>query len=230
MKQVNISNFKQLLSSTDFNSVLSNECPNSAYNIFLHIIYKHAWIFNCFYRDMVETINDMECGLVIENNRYNVICYADDLLLTSATSTGLQTLINACQKYVEEHGLCFNPTKTSCTVIGKSPFTTEATFYISGVKLQNAKTFKYLGAELGNLSHSAHVKQRIRATNGAFHKLQAAGLHMRGLSPEACAPRLHAGNTAYYDIRRPRPASDANRHQNDGIYSRQYHQIVPGLV
>ena len=28
------------------------------------------------------------------------------------------------------------------------------------------------------------MKQRIRATNGAFHKLQAAGLHMRGLSPE----------------------------------------------
>ena len=35
MKQANISNFKQL-SSTDFNSVLSNECPNSAYNTFLH--------------------------------------------------------------------------------------------------------------------------------------------------------------------------------------------------
>ena len=177
------------------------------------------WIFNCFYRDIVKTINDMECGLIIGNDRYNVICYADDLLLTSATSTGLQTLINSCQKYVEEHGLCFNPTKTSCTVIGKSPFTTEATFYISGVKLQSAKTFKYLGAELGNLSHSAHVRQRIRATNGAFHKLQAAG-----------SPRLPAGNIAYYDIRRPRPASDANRHQNDGIYSRQYHQIVPELV
>ena len=73
-----------------------------------------------------------------------------------------------------------NVTKTSCTVIGKSPFTTEATFYISGVKLQNAKTFKYLGAELGNLSHSAHVKQRTRATNGAFHKLQAAGLGETG--------------------------------------------------
>ena len=48
MKQVNISNFKQLLSSTDFNSVLSGECPISAYNTFLHIyiyiyIYKHAY-------------------------------------------------------------------------------------------------------------------------------------------------------------------------------------------
>ena len=37
MKQVNISNFKQLLSSTEFNTVLSDECPNSAYNTFLHI-------------------------------------------------------------------------------------------------------------------------------------------------------------------------------------------------
>ena len=42
MKQVNISNFKQLLSSTDFNSVLSDECPNSAYNTFLHI-YRDAY-------------------------------------------------------------------------------------------------------------------------------------------------------------------------------------------
>ena len=42
MKQVNISNFKQLLSSTDFNSVLSDECPNSAYNTFLNI-YQHAY-------------------------------------------------------------------------------------------------------------------------------------------------------------------------------------------
>ena len=37
MKQVNISNFKQLLSSTEFNTVLSDECPNSAYNSLLHI-------------------------------------------------------------------------------------------------------------------------------------------------------------------------------------------------
>ena len=42
MKQVNTSNFKQLLSSTEFNTVLSDECPNSAYNTFLHI-YKHAY-------------------------------------------------------------------------------------------------------------------------------------------------------------------------------------------
>ena len=42
MKQVNISNFKELLSSTEFNTVLSDECPNSAYNTFLHI-YKHAY-------------------------------------------------------------------------------------------------------------------------------------------------------------------------------------------
>ena len=42
MKQVDISNFKQLLSSTDFNSVLSAECSNSAYNTFLHV-YKHVY-------------------------------------------------------------------------------------------------------------------------------------------------------------------------------------------
>ena len=42
MKQVNISNVKQLLSSTEFNTVFFVECPNYAYNTFLHI-YKHAY-------------------------------------------------------------------------------------------------------------------------------------------------------------------------------------------
>ena len=54
-----------------------------------------------------------------------------------------------------------------------------------GYEISECKDLQIPGAELGNLSLSAHVKQRIRATNGDIHKRQAAGLHMSRLSPEA---------------------------------------------
>ena len=50
------------------------------------------------------------------------VCYADDIMLTSLTPTGLQSLNNAANKYISSHGLEFNPNKTTCTAIQTSSF------------------------------------------------------------------------------------------------------------
>ena len=52
----------------------------------------------------------MNCGLRINELSYNVIAYADDLLLISATVTGLQRMIDHADAYVCENGLSFNVT------------------------------------------------------------------------------------------------------------------------
>ena len=41
----------------------------------------------------MDTLNEQECGVIMNNKNYNVFTYADDLLLTSLTITGLQSLI-----------------------------------------------------------------------------------------------------------------------------------------
>ena len=51
-------------------------------------------LFNMFYRDLIEQLDSMDCGVTINKQRYNVFCYADDVLLASTTPTGLQKLIN----------------------------------------------------------------------------------------------------------------------------------------
>ena len=56
----------------------------------------------------------MNCGICIGSKNYNVFYYADDIMLTSLTSTGLQSLIDAANKYISSHGLRLNPSKTSC--------------------------------------------------------------------------------------------------------------------
>ena len=34
-------------------------------------------------------------------------------------------MINVADKYIRNHGLSFNPTKTECMIIGHNPFTNE---------------------------------------------------------------------------------------------------------
>ena len=84
------------------------------------------FLFNLFDQDMIDILNNMNCGISINDNNYNVRCYADDVLLTSVTSTGLQLLIDTANSYITSHGLRFNPDKTKCAVFGKQMLTRQS--------------------------------------------------------------------------------------------------------
>jgi hypothetical protein len=70
------------------------------------------WIFNLFYQNLIDDLNDMNIGVTIGGYNFNVIVYADDILLCSVTSSGLQRLSNKANEYINNHGLRFNPQKT----------------------------------------------------------------------------------------------------------------------
>ena len=52
---------------------------------------------------MVELSNTIG-WVCIDTTSYNISCYADDVLVTSSTVTGLQRLINMADKYISSHG------------------------------------------------------------------------------------------------------------------------------
>ena len=56
---------------------------------------------------------------------------------------------------------------------------------LNGTTLTKENRIKYLGAILGNDGSATHVAQRVKAANGSYFKLQAAGMHGGGLSPDA---------------------------------------------
>ena len=62
------------------------------------------WMFNLVYHELVQRVNELNCGISIGDERFNMFCYADDLLLASTTITGLQCMIDACTDYVQAHG------------------------------------------------------------------------------------------------------------------------------
>ena len=79
-------------------------------------------LFNLLYKDLIDRLANYDGGIAIGSMKYNVICYADDILLISLSSSGLQGLIDCAVSYVREHGLSFNSFKTKCCIIGKNPF------------------------------------------------------------------------------------------------------------
>ncbi len=139
---------------------------------------------NLVYEELVQRVNEMNCGIRIGDKHFNIFCYADDILLASTTITGLQVMIDVCTDYVEAHGLNFNGSTTNWTIKGKPPFTSEATLMLNGTTLTPENPIKYIGAILENDGSATHVAQRIKAANGSYFKLQAAGMHGGGLTPD----------------------------------------------
>ena len=143
------------------------------------------FMFNIFYRDLVDMLASQEGGITINDVRFNIFCYADDILLASNTASGLQKLINSANNYVLNYGICFNPKKTNCVIVGKNPFTIEPSWYIDDCKLSIRSNMEYLGASIGSSGCKDHAAKRISSCRKAFYTLQGAGLCKDGLSTES---------------------------------------------
>ena len=136
------------------------------------------FLFNLFYQDMIDNLSNMQVGVSINNISYNVLCYADDILLCSTTITGLQALINCANKYISEHGLRFNPDKTLCMTFGKSRFDNRK-WFLEDSCLREVDNLMYLGVCLSN-DKNAHTKSRINATRRAFFAMKSTGVFSNG--------------------------------------------------
>ena len=135
-----------------------------------------------FYQDLVNKLSNCACGIQINNESYNVFCYADDLILTSLSVTGLQTLINTASRYIVSHGLNFNPTKTICTTFGRCTLANSPHWQLNGSILRDEPNVNYLGTVLSN-NPKAHIDARLQAARGAFYGLQSSGMCEGGVSP-----------------------------------------------
>ena len=125
-----------------------------------------------------------------------MFCYADDLILTSLTVTGLQSLIDESHDYITSHGLNFNPSKTTCTTFGTTRQEVKPTWILNGTKLKQDDAVTYLGTRLSNQARD-HIDSRITAARRAFCGLQGAGFCAKGENPFTIA---HIYKTAIQPI------------------------------
>uniref|UniRef100_A0A8C6PLS6 Reverse transcriptase domain-containing protein n=1 Tax=Nothobranchius furzeri TaxID=105023 RepID=A0A8C6PLS6_NOTFU len=69
-------------------------------------------LFNLYLDELSVTLNDSKTGCLVGDRLVNHLIYADDLVLMSPYSAGLQQLLRACAKYGEQFDILFNPKKS----------------------------------------------------------------------------------------------------------------------
>ena len=67
------------------------------------VVSRHL-LFNMLYKDLVDLLSNTSGGICIDRLSFNVFCYADDLLVTRLTVSGLQNLIYVANRYIIMYG------------------------------------------------------------------------------------------------------------------------------
>ena len=76
-------------------------------------------LFNIYVDDLLQQLEAIDLGCHVGNHYYGCIMYADDLLLLSASVSGLQQMLDLSVVYGANHNIIFNHKKSVCFKVGK---------------------------------------------------------------------------------------------------------------
>ena len=103
-------------------------------------------LFNLYIDDIVTQLKSTRDITLDENNKFNVLMYADDLIVFANSKEKLQQNLDIINKYCEDWKLEINCKKTKCMTFTKGTHTQEKfSFKINGHPIDNVKQYKYLG-------------------------------------------------------------------------------------
>ncbi len=74
-------------------------------------------LFNVYMDDLSKELSSSKIGSNVGGNLISHLCYADDLILTSLCSAGMEKLLAICSKYGIEHKLVYNSLKVKLCVL-----------------------------------------------------------------------------------------------------------------
>lgn len=101
-------------------------------------------LFNVYIDDVSDIFHNCD-GLVLGQVNLNCLMYADDLLLVSSSSNGLQLALNKLNSYCKLWKLEMNVNKTNVVIFRQRKRTETVNFYLGGQQLKTVDQVKYLG-------------------------------------------------------------------------------------
>ena len=104
-------------------------------------------LFNIFLCDLAKQFLAIgEGGKIKIGNMYiNSLFWADDLVLMAESEDDLKTLLKILEEYCESNDLVINTKKTKCMTFNKTGRLIVRDFYLNGARLENVRSYKYLG-------------------------------------------------------------------------------------
>lgn len=104
-------------------------------------------LFNVYMDDLSKELNKCNTGCLIGASIVNHLMYADDLVIFSPYSAGLQQLLKVCSDYGSDNDIIFNPTKSNVMVVRsrEDKSLNFPVFSLCDKPLVQCKQIKYLG-------------------------------------------------------------------------------------
>ena len=104
-------------------------------------------LFNIYMDYLSKELNKCNTGCLIGNSVVNHLMYADDLVILSPYSGGLQQLLKVCSKFGNEHDVVYNAKKSSVMIVRtrEDKKLSFPDFYLSDSCLSVCQEIKYLG-------------------------------------------------------------------------------------
>ena len=102
-------------------------------------------LFKLFINDLPSIFDRNDDPVCLYDLQFSCLLYADDLLLLSTSSKGLQNCLDKLSSYCENNGLIVNIKKTNIVTFCKNGKLSNEKYYFNGVEIEHATKYKYLG-------------------------------------------------------------------------------------
>ena len=102
-------------------------------------------LFNIFMADFQRSLPPDVGVHLSETTRLNCILWADDIILLAESEEGLNQLLGGLKTYTDKNELKVNTDKTKCMIFNKTGRLIRRDFYLGASKLENVRSYKYLG-------------------------------------------------------------------------------------
>jgi hypothetical protein len=124
---------------------------------------------------LLERLKTNGNGCWMGNHYFGALSYADDLCILSPTLSGLENMLNVCEKYGKEFDVIYNPKKTQCMKFTRdtSGVKFKSDISLCGQNLEWVDSVKYLGNWITyNLKETVEINKKMCAFYGNVNSLR----------------------------------------------------------
>ena len=119
-------------------------------------------LFNIYINDLPDIFDEKCAGVSLGNIEFNVLAFADDLVLISRSRDGLQECLNRLDHYCNQWKLRINCDKSKIMILSKSGRRFSYDFTVGGAKLEVVNRYTYLGVTLSASGATTEAKNDLR--------------------------------------------------------------------
>ena len=122
-------------------------------------------LFNIYVDVLSQQLNKVMVGCCMNGKAINHLYYADDLVLLSPSTHGMQKLLNECEIYASKYGMKFNENKSVVLNFKEHRFKANpsAKLYLNGSLMKTAVSYTYLGHIIdNNLNDNKDIERQLR--------------------------------------------------------------------